>query len=199
MTKKGELAQGQHIEDAIVQLRGEKVLLDADLAGLYGVTTKALNQAVKRNRKRFPQDFMFRLTAAEATELNRSQSVTGSQKHRDPRYRPFAFTEQGVAMLSSVLRSQRAVQVNVEIMRAFVRLRRILAVNTDLARRLNELERRVGEHDAQLVHVVRAIRQLMEPPPAPRDGELVFTWGRTPPPPTQPRQEARNEARRHLP
>jgi hypothetical protein len=84
MTKKGELASRQRIEDAIIPLRGEKVLLDADLAVLYGVTTKALNQAVKRNRKRFPQDFMFRLTAAEAAALNRSQSVTGSQKHRDP-------------------------------------------------------------------------------------------------------------------
>jgi hypothetical protein len=169
MTKKGKLASRQRIEEAIVPLRGEKVLLDADLAGLYGVTTKALNQAVKRNRKRFPADFMFRLTAAEAAALNRSQSVTGSQKHRDPRYRPFAFTEQGVAMLSSVLRSERAVQVNVEIMRAFVRLRRILAVNADLARRLDELERRAGAHDEQFVYVIRAIRELMQPAPtAPR-------------------------------
>lgn len=174
MTKKGELASRQRIEDAIIPLRGEKVLLDADLAVLYGVTTKALNQAVKRNRKRFPQDFMFRLTAAEAAALNRSQSVTGSQKHRDPRYRPFAFTEQGVAMLSSVLRSQRAVQVNVEIMRAFVRLRRILAVNADLARRLDELDRRMGAHDEQFVYVIRTIRQLMQPPPAASRRQIGF-------------------------
>ena len=172
MTKKGELASHAH-EDAIVQLRGDKVLLDADLAGLYGVTTKALNQAVKRNRKRFPQDFIFRLTAAEAAGLNRSQSVTGSQKHRDPRYGPFAFTEQGVAMLSSVLRSERAVQVNVEIMRAFVRLRRILAVNADLARRLDELTAR-GGHDKQFVYVIRAIRELMQRPPAPPPRRIGF-------------------------
>jgi hypothetical protein len=157
------LVSPQQIENAILLLRGEKVLLDADLARLYGVTTKALNQAVKRNWSRFPADFMFRLTRRETTSLNRSQSVTGSQKHRDPRYPPYAFTEQGVAMLSSVLRSERAVQVNIEIMRAFVRLRKILAANADLARRLDELESRVGKHDEQLIHVVRAIRQLMEP------------------------------------
>jgi hypothetical protein len=107
---------------------------------------------------------MFRLTTTETAQLNRSQTVTGSQKHRDPSFPPFAFTEQGVAMLSSVLRSERAVQVNIEIMRAFVRLRQILAVNADLAHRLDELARRVGEHDEQFVHVIRAIRQLMEPP-----------------------------------
>src|SRR5213078_4467245 len=94
-------------------VRGEKVLLDSDLARLYGVTTKALNQAVKRNQSRFPSDFMFRLSAKETAALNRSQTVTGSQRHRDPRYPPFAFTEQGVAMLSSVLRSERAVSVNI--------------------------------------------------------------------------------------
>src|SRR5262245_20914046 len=93
----------KQIENAVLSLRGEKVLLDADLAAMYGVSTKALNQAVKRNRDRFPADFMFRLTATETLELNRSQTVTGSQKHRDPRYPPFAFTEQGVAMLSSIL------------------------------------------------------------------------------------------------
>ena len=174
MAKKSGLASRQRIEDAIIQLRGEKVLLDADLAALYGVTTKALNQAVKRNRKRFPRDFMFCLTATEAAALNRSQSVTGSQKHRDPRYRPFVFTEQGIAMLSSVLRSERAVKVNIEIMRAFVRLRRILAVNADLARRLDELERRVGGHDEQFVYVIRAIRQLMEPPPTARRPRIGF-------------------------
>jgi hypothetical protein len=149
-------------------------LLDPDLADLYDVTTKALNQAVKRNRTRFPSDFMFRLTAAETEQLNRSQSVTGSQKHRDPRYPPFAFTEQGIAMLSSVLRSDRAVQVNIEIMRAFVRLRRILAVNAEMARRLDELENRVGGHDDQFVQVIRAIRQLMEPPPSPKRGRIGF-------------------------
>lgn len=174
MPKKPALASREQIEDAVIALRGEKVLLDSDLADLYGVTTKALNQAVKRNRGRFPNDFMFRLTVKETDQLNRSQSVTGSQKHRDPRYPPFAFTEQGVAMLSSVLRSERAVQVNIEIMRAFVRLRQILAVNADLARRLNEIERRVGGHDEQFVHVIRAIRQLMEPPPPSKRRPIGF-------------------------
>jgi hypothetical protein len=168
------LTSQQQIENAILLLRREKVLLDSDLARLYGVTTKSLNQAVKRNLGRFPSDFMFRLTAKETAALNRSQTVTGSQKHRDPRYPPFAFTEQGVAMLSSVLRSERAVQVNIEIMRAFVRLRQILAVNADLARRLDELEHRMGEHDEQFVHVIQAIRQLMEPPPATKRRRIGF-------------------------
>jgi hypothetical protein len=174
MAKKSTRVSQQQIEEAILLLRGEKVLLDSELATLYGVTTKALNQAVKRNLSRFPDDFMFRLSAKETRILNRSQIVTGSQKHRDPRYPPFAFTEQGVAMLSSVLRSERAVQVNIEIMRAFVRLRQILAVNADLARRLDELERRVGEHDEQFVHVIRAIRQLMEPPSTPKRRRIGF-------------------------
>ncbi len=174
MAKKTRLVSQEQIENAILLLRGETVLLDSDLASLYGVTTKALNQAVKRNRDRFPGDFMFRLSAKETSVLNRSQNVTGSQKHRDPRYPPYAFTEQGVAMLSSVLRSQRAVQVNVEIMRAFVRLRKILAANTELAHRLDELERRVGEHDEQFVQVIRAIRQLMEPPPTSKQRRIGF-------------------------
>lgn len=123
MAKSGLTLPDETIERRILLVRGQKVLLDADLAGLYGVTTKALNQAVKRNLSRFPGDFMFRLTREETVELNRSQIVTGSQKHRDPRYPPFAFTEQGVAMLSSALRSERAVQVNIIIMRTFVRMR----------------------------------------------------------------------------
>jgi len=172
-----ELVSHQRIESAILALRGEKVLLDSDLATLYGVTTKALNQAVKRNLGRFPADFMFRLSAKETAELNRSQIVTGSQRHRDPRYPPFAFTEQGVAMLSSVLRSPRAVNVNIEIMRAFVRLRKILAVNAELAQRLDELERRVGKHDEQFVQVIRAIRQLMEPPANPKRRKIGFHAG----------------------
>jgi hypothetical protein len=117
---------------------------------------------------------MFRLTARETVTVNRSQTVTGSQKHRDPRYPPYAFTEQGVAMLSSVLRSERAVQVNIEIMRVFVRLRQIIAVNADLARRLDEIEQRMGEHDEQFIHVVRAIRELMEPPITPKRRRIGF-------------------------
>lgn len=156
----------ERIEKAILLIRGERVMLDADLAELYSVTTKALNQAVRRNRNRFPEDFMIRLTRAEVEDLNRSQIVTGSQKHRDPRFPPYAFTEQGVAMLSSVLRSQRAVEVNIEIMRAFVRLRTLVAAHGELAAKLTELERRVATHDEHIEAIFNAIRQLMTPPPA---------------------------------
>lgn len=157
------LVPAERIESLILLIRGEKVMLDRDLAGLYEVPTKALGQAVKRNETRFPEDFMFRLTKAEVQELNRSQIVAGSQKHRDPRYPPYAFTEQGVAMLSSVLRSERAAHVNVEIVRTFVRLRRLLSSHKELARRLDELEKK---YDAQFRVVFNAIRQLMEPPTA---------------------------------
>ena len=136
-------------------------MVDTDLADLYEVPVKVLNQAVKRNRSRFPEDFMFKLSAEEADSL-RSHFVTlkvGRGRHR--KYLPFAFTEQGVAMLSSVLRSKRAVQVNIEIMRAFVRLRQILASNAQLARKLDALEKK---YDAQFKVVFDAIRQLMTPP-----------------------------------
>jgi hypothetical protein len=164
--KSSPLPSVERIESRILVIRGQKVMLDASLAGLYAVTTKALNQAVKRNLVRFPGDFMFQLTAEEATLL-RSQSVTlktGRGRHR--KYQPYAFTEQGVAMLSSVLRSERAVLVNVEIMRAFVRLRRMLETHADLARKLAALERK---YDAQFKSVFDAIRELMAPPdPKPR-------------------------------
>jgi ORF6N domain len=150
----------ERIEKTIYLIRGEKVILDADLAELYEVQTKILNQAVRRNRDRFPSDFMFQLTKEEVAELNRSQFVTGSQKHRDPRFRPYAFTEQGVAMLSSVLHSKRAIAVNVEIVRTFVRLRQILTSNAELARKLDRLERK---YDHQFKVVFDAIRQLMTP------------------------------------
>jgi hypothetical protein len=150
----------ERFEKAIYLIRGQKVMLDRDLAELYEVETKALNQGVRRNRDRFPSDFMFQLTKKEVVELNRSQIVTGSQKHRDPRFRPYAFTEQGVAMLSSVLRSKRAVAVNVEIMRTFVRLRQILASHAELERKLYDLETR---YDHQFKVVFDAIRQLMMP------------------------------------
>ncbi len=130
------------IERRICLIRGCKVMLDSDLADLYDVPTKALNQAVRRNLDRFPQDFMFRLDGEEVKALNRSQIVTGSQKHRDARYPPYAFTEQGVAMLSSVLRGKRAVTVNITIMRAFVRLREVMAAHKDLARTSHHLDGR---------------------------------------------------------
>ena len=156
-----ELISIKRIEKNIYLIRGEKVMLDRDLAELYQVQTKALNQAVRRNLDRFPVDFMFQLSEKEVAELNRSQFVTGSEKHRDPRFRPYAFTEQGVAMLSSVLRSKRAITVNIEIMRAFVKLRQLLASNAELSRRLDELE---SNYDKQFKVVFTAIRQLMAPP-----------------------------------
>jgi len=149
------------IEKAILLIRGQKVMLDADLAGLYGVETRVLVQAVKRNIERFPEDFMFQLSSKEADSL-RSQIVTlkrGRGQHS--KYPPYAFTEQGVAMLSSVLRSQRAIQVNIEIMRAFIRLRQMLATHVELARKLDALEKK---YDAQFRQVFQAIRQLMSPP-----------------------------------
>ena len=157
----------EKIEKTIYLIRGEKVMLDRDLANLYGVSTAALNQARQRNRERFPKDFMFQLTAAEVAELNRSQIVIGSQKHRDPRSRPYAFTEQGVAMLSSVLRSKRAIAVNIEVMRAFVKLRQLLASNAELAHRLDELE---SKYDKQFKIVFDAIRQLVTTPVRSRKG-----------------------------
>ena len=149
----------ERIEKRILVLRGQKVLLSTDLADLYEVEPRALVQAVKRNIERFPKDFMFQLTIAEFRGL-KSQIVISSWGGLR-RARPYAFTEQGVAMLSSVLRSKRAVNVNIEIMRAFVRLRELMATHKDLARKLNALEKK---HDAQFRVVFDAIRKLMEPP-----------------------------------
>ena len=156
--EKKALIPVERIEQAILLIRSQKVMLDADLAALYEVQTKQLVRAVKRNVSRFPIDFMFQLTEDEFENL-RCQIGTSSQ-WGGRRYPPYAFTEQGVAMLSSVLRSERAVQVNIEIMRAFVRLRRILASHADLARKLDALE---NKYDAQFKVVFDAIRQLMTP------------------------------------
>jgi len=159
MTNKQSLIPVERIEKAILLIRRQKVMLDADLAALYGVDTKVVVQAVKRNIGRFPQDFMFQLTQEEFALL-RSQIVTSSD-WGGRRYPPYAFTEQGVAMLSSVLRSPRAIKVNIEIMRAFIRLRKMLASHAELAQKLDALERK---YDAQFRVVFDAIRQLMAPP-----------------------------------
>jgi hypothetical protein len=148
----------ERIERAILVLRGHRVILDKDLSVLYGVTTGNLNKAVNRNLERFPDDFMLRLTEAEFNDL---RFQFGRSRWGGTRTLPRAFTEQGVAMLSSVLRSPRAALVNIEIMRAFVRLREMIATNRDLARRLDDLEKR---YDAQFKGVFDAIRQLMAPP-----------------------------------
>ena len=153
----------ERVENRILSLRGHRVMLDADLAELYGVPTKRLNEAVRRNAARFPEDFMFRLTAGEEETL-RSQFAT-SNGRGGRRYIPYVFTELGVAMLSSVLNSERAVQVNIAIMRAFVRLRELAASHKDVLRRLDEME---GKYDRQFKVVFDAIRALMQPPTKPR-------------------------------
>jgi hypothetical protein len=163
---KKEIIPVQQVAQAIHFVRGERILLDFDLAQLYGVTTGNLNKAVRRNRERFPTDFMFQLTAEETKSLIFQFGISKGRGGR--RHFPYDFTEQGVAMLSSVLNSQRAVKVNIAIMRAFVKLRQILETNPDLARKFSELERRVGKHDAEITAIIEAIRQLMAPPEKPR-------------------------------
>jgi len=153
-----ELIPQELIEQKIFVIRGKKVMLDKDLAELYGVKTKVLLQAVKRNIERFPSDFMYLLTEEEVINL-RSQFVTSSWGGR--RYLPYTFTEQGVAMLSSVLRSKRAIQVNIAIMRAFVNLRKALSTHKELAYKLSELERKMERHDEEIKAIFDAIRQLM--------------------------------------
>ncbi len=168
MVKDVAIIPVERIERLIFLIRGQRVMLDRDLAILYGVPTKVLNQAVKRNKDRFPEDFMFQLTHQEGkswwTEVMdrrlRSQNVT-LKRGQHMKYRPYAFTEHGILMLSSVLNSERAIQVNIAIMRAFVRLRQMLATNANLERRLNELERK---YDSQFKVVFDAIRQLMASP-----------------------------------
>lgn len=152
----------QQIASTICVIRGKKVLLDADLARLYGVTTGNLNKAVTRNPDRFPKDFMFRLTTAEAERLIFQFGIAKGRGGR--RALPYAFTEQGIAMLSSVLNSERAVKVNIAIMRAFVKLRETLETNRELGRKFSQLEKRVGKHDGEISAIIDAIRQLMAPP-----------------------------------
>jgi hypothetical protein len=158
----------ERIEKAILLIRGQKVMLASDLAELYGVTTFNLNKAVKRNLNRFPEDFMFQLTKEEHERLRFQSGISKPRGRGGRRYFPYAFTEQGVAMLSSVLHSEQAIEVHIAIMRAFVRLREILASHKDLARKLEDLERRLGQHDAQFQVVFEAIRQLMTPPTEPQ-------------------------------
>lgn len=159
------LASPSLIESRIFIIRGHRVMMDRHLAEMYGVETRVLSRTVKRNIQRFPDDFMFQLTAEEWANL-KCQFGT-SRWGGDRRALPRAFTEQGVAMLSGILNSRRAVQVNIEIMRAFVRLRRFLSANRDVSSRLEELERRVASHDTEIRGIFEAIRQLMEPPEEP--------------------------------
>lgn len=164
----------EHIVQSILILRGQRVLLDSELANIYGVPTKRFNEQVKRNQARFPGDFMFQLGADEAAAL-RSQFATlktGRGQHR--KYRPHAFTEHGAIMAAMILNSPRAVEVSVHVVRAFVQLRHLLASNRQLAEKFAELERRVSSHDQTIVGILKAIRELMHPP-VPRRRPIGFT------------------------
>ncbi|MGN6417356.1 MAG: ORF6N domain-containing protein [Pseudobacter sp.] len=165
----------QSIQNRIYEVRGERVMIDRDLAILYETEAKVLNQAVKRNLKRFPADFMFQLTHNEWSSLRfqietsnklqpedlRSQIVTAKNQSRN-RFLPYAFTEQGVAMLSSVLNSDKAIQMNIAVMRAFVDIRKALFVQTDIREKLKQIQERIGEHDTQLNHIYEALENLLD-------------------------------------
>jgi hypothetical protein len=178
MAKDHPPTRPEQIERAIQIVRGQRVMLDADPARLYGVTTMALNQAVKRNAERFPPDFAFRLTRQEFTALI-SQTVTSKPGRGGRRKLPWVFTEHGVAMLSSVLRSTRAARVNVAIMRAFVRLRRLLATPGELVEQIAKLAETVQLHDDQIKAIVQVLQQMMEKPPDQPKGRIGF---HSPPP-----------------
>ncbi len=157
------LVSTEIIENKIFLIRGKKVMMDRDLAILYDIPTKRLKEQVNRNRKRFPDDFMFELTLEEA-ESSRSQFAT-LKKGQNVKYRPYAFTEQGVAMLSSVINSDRAIEVNIQIMRVFVNIKEFVLTHHDLAQKIDALERKFEEHDKKFVVVFEAIRRLMAPEP----------------------------------
>jgi hypothetical protein len=172
------------IQNRIYEIRGERVMLDFDLAALYEVPTKALNQAVKRNIKRFPKDFMFRLTIAEWETIRsqsvtasqssisvRSQVVTASQSKRNVGITPYAFSEQGVAMLSGILNSEKAINMNIAIMRAFVEIRKVVLKQIDLREQLKEIKQRLGEHDVQLNQIYDAMENLIDENAAQRKWE----------------------------
>jgi phage regulator Rha-like protein len=165
----------QTIQNRIYEIRGERVMLDFDLAALYEVETKALNQAVKRNIKRFPQDFMFRITISERQNIRsqsvtaseslislRSQNVTASQNKRNINVTPYAFTEQGVAMLSGILNSDKAISMNIAIMRAFVEVRKVLLKGNDLKEQIKQIKEHLGEHDVQLNQIYDAMENLLD-------------------------------------
>jgi hypothetical protein len=168
------LSRVERISQTIVLLRGQRVILDSELGTLYGVSTKRLNEQVKRNAERFPEDFLFRLSRAETEAVNRSQIATGSQKHRNPRYPPFAFTEHGAIMAATILNSPLAVEMSVYVVRAFVMLRACLASSAELARRLDELDARFENHDDAITAILTAIRELMGRPAPTRRG-IGFT------------------------
>ena len=167
MTDNKKIVSVERVQQVIYFIRGQKVMLDSDLAAMYGVETFNLNKAVKRNSDRFPPDFMFQLTKEEADSLRFQNGMSKTEGRGGRRYLPYAFTEQGVAMLSSVLKSKRAIQVNVAIMRAFVRFREALSTSKVLALKLAELEKRIASHDKNILTLFEAIRELMTKPETP--------------------------------
>ena len=165
--RKTRVAITKHVNAKILLLRGQKVILDADLAELYGVNIKRLNEQVKRNSTRFPADFVFRMKAVEE-EVLRSQNATSKKGRGGRRYLPYVFTEHGAIMAATVLNSKRAVQMSIFVVRAFVQMRETLAANDEIRVKLGELERRLENHDVRIQDIVQAIRQLMTPPTANR-------------------------------
>ena len=159
------------IASVIRTIRGQRVILDSNLAQIYGVPTKRLNEQVSRNAKRFPPDFLFQLTAEEIGNLNRSQFATGSQKHRDPRLRPYAFIENGAIMAANVLNSPEAVRMSVFVVRAFVQMRDLLGSTKELAQQLAALEKKLTDrldgHEAAIIQVLRRVMDILDPPPPP--------------------------------
>jgi hypothetical protein len=172
MARRSAVVAVGEIRNRILLIRGERVILDSDFSAFYGVPTKRLNEQVRRNRARFPDDFVFRLTGAEKVEVVASCDHLSKLKYS--RALPRAFTESGALMAASVLNSERAVSVSIFIVRAFVGLREVVAHHKDLARRLSELERRLGMHDAQIAEVVAAIRQLLSPRAVPKKRRIGF-------------------------
>ena len=172
MAKSNALVKVGKIKQSILLIRGEKVIIDADLAEAYGVTTKALNQAVRRNADRFPSDFMFRLTKEEKHEV-----VTNCDHLANLKFSPVnpnAFTEHGAIMAASVLNSSKAIEVSVFVVRAFVQLREMIAGHKELARKIAKLERKLGDHDEQIIVLIEAIKQLMDPKPPPKTRRIGF-------------------------
>jgi hypothetical protein len=166
---------GEEIAGLIHLIRGKRVLLDSDLADLYGVETKRLNRAVKRNLERFPQDFMFQLTFQEVRDLRcQIGTLETGGKGEHSKYLSYVFTQEGVAMLSSVLRSREAIAVNIEIMRAFVAMREMISTHVELSRKLEQLEYRLGQHDEEIAGLFEAIKQLMKVPDPKKNARIGF-------------------------
>ena len=164
------------IENRILLIRGEKVIIDADLAKFYGVPTKRLNEQVKRNKARFPNDFIFQLSAEEKAEL-----VANCDHLKNLKYSkalPYAFTEHGAIMAASVINSKRAVEVSVYIVRAFIRLRRVIAEHKELSRRIVQIERHLADHDEQIIELIKTIKQLLKPDPPPKKRRIGFHTGK---------------------